>query len=135
MTVQSAAESTKLSFSYKFYWGLASLGTSLISGIYGGLLTIFYQDYLGLSARWIGIAATIYAIWNALNDPLFGYITDNTRSRKGRRIQPPGRYRCFPEKNGNHPSEKGPCTSRHSYLQDQRTLPFRRFFIQVKRRN
>ena len=86
MTVQSAAESTKLSFSYKFYWGLASLGTSLISGIYGGLLTIFYQDYLGLSARWIGIAATIYAIWNALNDPLFGYITDNTRSRKGRRI-------------------------------------------------
>ncbi|MGI6741267.1 MAG: hypothetical protein ACOX7C_07330 [Brevefilum sp.] len=47
MTVQSAAESTKLSFSYKFYWGLASLGTSLISGIYGGLLTIFYQDYLG----------------------------------------------------------------------------------------
>jgi len=86
MTKQTAPAPTKLSFSYKVYWGLAALGTSLISGIYGGLLTIFYQDYLGLSAKWIGIAATIYAIWNAFNDPLFGYITDSTRSKKGRRI-------------------------------------------------
>ena len=86
MTDQTVPGSSKLSFNYRFYWGLASLGISLISGIYGGLLTIFYQDYLGLSARWIGIAATIYAIWNAVNDPLFGYITDNTRSKHGRRI-------------------------------------------------
>ena len=86
MTEQTAPAPTKLGFGYKVYWGLAALGTSLISGIYGGLLTIFYQDYLGLSAKWIGIAATIYAIWNAFNDPLFGYITDSTRSKKGRRI-------------------------------------------------
>ncbi len=76
----------KLSRSYKFVWGVAALGTSLLSGIYGALLPIFYQDYLGLSSRWIGMASFIYAIWNALNDPLFGYITDNTRSRWGRRI-------------------------------------------------
>ena len=72
--------------SYKFVWGIASLGTSLISGVFGALLPIFYQDYLGLSARWIAAASLIYAIWNAINDPLFGYITDNTRSKKGRRI-------------------------------------------------
>ncbi len=86
MSENSISAPKKLSLSYKVYWGLASLGTSLISGIYGGLLTIFYQDYLGLNATWIGIAATIYAIWNAFNDPLFGYITDSTRSKKGRRI-------------------------------------------------
>ena len=72
MTNQEISQPGKLSFKYKFFWGIAALGTSLISGIYGGLLTIFYQDYLGLSAHWIGIAATIYAIWNAVNDPLFG---------------------------------------------------------------
>ncbi len=83
---ENSLEPARFSFRYKFYWGVASLGTSLISGIYGGLLTIFYQDYLGLTARWIGIAATVYAIWNAINDPLFGYITDNTRSKHGRRI-------------------------------------------------
>lgn len=76
----------KLSLGYKIIWGIASLGTSLISGVYGGLLTIFYQDYLGVTAKWIGLAAVIYAIWNALNDPIFGYITDNTRSKLGRRI-------------------------------------------------
>ncbi len=86
MTDQTVPGSSKLSFNYRFYWGVASMGISLIAGIYGGLLTIFYQDYLGLSASWIGIAATIYAIWNAINDPLFGYITDNTRSKLGRRI-------------------------------------------------
>ena len=71
---------------YKFMWGLAALGTTLISGIYGALLPIFYQDYLGLTARWIGLASIIYAVWNAINDPLFGYITDSTRSKRGRCI-------------------------------------------------
>jgi GPH family glycoside/pentoside/hexuronide:cation symporter len=76
----------RLSFGYKVIWGIAALGTSTISGIFGALQPIFYQDYLGLSAGWIGLAAMIYAVWNALNDPLFGYITDGTRSRLGRRI-------------------------------------------------
>jgi len=80
------AAPVKLSRGYKVTWGIASLGTSLIAGIYAALLPIFYQDYLGLQARWWGIASLIYAIWNALNDPLFGYLSDRTRSRRGRRI-------------------------------------------------
>jgi glycoside/pentoside/hexuronide:cation symporter, GPH family len=79
-------QGVKLSPGYKVVWGLAALGTSLISGVYGALLPIFYQDYLGLAARWIGIASFAYAIWNALNDPIFGYITDSTKSKHGRRI-------------------------------------------------
>lgn len=75
-----------LSLGYKVVWGIASLGTALISGVYGALLPIFYQDYLGLAARWITLASIIYAVWNAVNDPLFGYITDGTRSKHGRRI-------------------------------------------------
>jgi GPH family glycoside/pentoside/hexuronide:cation symporter len=80
------ATPVRLSLGYKVVWGIASLGTSLISGIYAALLPIFYQDYLGLQARWIVIASVIYAVWNAVNDPLFGYITDSTRSKLGRRI-------------------------------------------------
>jgi GPH family glycoside/pentoside/hexuronide:cation symporter len=76
----------KLPFSYKVVWGVASLGTSLIAGVFGALLPIFYQDYLGLSARWIALASALYAVWNALNDPIFGYISDSTRSKRGRRI-------------------------------------------------
>lgn len=76
----------RLNFSTKLFYGLASLGTATISSVFAALLPIFYQDYLGLSARWIGIAAAVYAVWNAFNDPIFGFITDSTRSKLGRRI-------------------------------------------------
>ena len=76
----------KFSLGYKIIWGIAALGTSLISGTFGALLPIFYQDYLGLQTGWIALASTIYAIWNAINDPLIGYISDSTRFKKGRRI-------------------------------------------------
>jgi GPH family glycoside/pentoside/hexuronide:cation symporter len=76
----------KLGLGYKVIWGIAALGTSLISGTFGALLPIFYQDYLGLQTGWIALASTLYAIWNAVNDPLFGYISDSTRFKNGRRI-------------------------------------------------
>ncbi len=76
----------KLSTSTKIYYGIAALGSATVSGIYAAMLTIFYQDYLGLPAHWIGIAFAVYAVWNAINDPIFGQITDRTRSRLGRRI-------------------------------------------------
>ncbi|OGO71693.1 MAG: hypothetical protein A2Z49_10760, partial [Chloroflexi bacterium RBG_19FT_COMBO_56_12] len=87
MTTHTSVQAPiKFNLSYKVVWGIATLGTSLISGTYGALLPIFYQDYLGLSASWIATASAIYAIWNAINDPLFGYITDNSRLKGGRRI-------------------------------------------------
>ncbi|MBE0696635.1 MAG: MFS transporter, partial [Anaerolineaceae bacterium] len=85
-TIKVSAGPVRLSLGYKVIWGVAALGTSLISGTFGALLPIFYQDYLGLSAWWISLASIIYAVWNAVNDPLFGYITDSTRSKHGRRI-------------------------------------------------
>lgn len=83
---QTSYAKKRLNFSTKFFYGLASLGTAMVSSIFAALLPIFYQDYLGLSARWIGIASAIYAVWNAINDPLFGFITDSTHSKLGRRI-------------------------------------------------
>src|SRR5450759_3745138 len=77
----SVGAAGRLSTRFKLIWGIAGFGTSLISGIFGALLPIFYQDYLGLAAGWIALASGIYAVWNAINDPLFGYISDSTRSR------------------------------------------------------
>ena len=84
--IKVSAAPIKLTLGYKVIWGIAGLGTALISGTFGALTTIFYQDYIGLGAGWIALAMGIYAIWNALNDPLFGIISDNTRSKHGRRI-------------------------------------------------
>ena len=49
----------RLGLGTKVIWGVASLGTSLISDTYGALLPIFYQDYLGLRASWIATASAI----------------------------------------------------------------------------
>lgn len=72
----------------KIYWGSASFGGSIVQGIYLSLLSIFYTDYLGLSqgATLILIITIIYTAVNALNDPIFGFISDRTRSENGRRI-------------------------------------------------
>ncbi len=74
------------SISYKMLWGIGSFGTNIISNSYAALLIIFFQDYLGLSVELMALAALIYAIWNAVNDPLFGFLSDSSKSKKGRRI-------------------------------------------------
>ena len=72
----------------RIYWGLASFGGSIISGIYASLLPIFFTDYLGMVkyAELIYLMSVIYAIWNAINDPVFGIISDRSKLKKGRRI-------------------------------------------------
>lgn len=78
----------KFSIKERAFWGSASFGGAIINGIYASLLPIFFTDYLGLveSAGIIYIVSIIYAIWNAINDPLFGILSDKTKSKKGRRI-------------------------------------------------
>ena len=50
------------------------------------MLLYFYTDVKHMPVSWAAIAMTIYAIYNALNNPVLGYIGDRTRSRWGRRI-------------------------------------------------
>lgn len=72
----------------RIYWGSASLGGSIVQGIYLSLISIFYTDYLGLSkgASLILIITLIYTVVNSINDPIFGFLSDRTRSENGRRI-------------------------------------------------
>ena len=56
---------------------------------YGTLRQIFYAifltDVVGLDPRLASIAALVGIIWDAVNDPLVGILTDRMRSRWGRR--------------------------------------------------
>ncbi len=51
-----------------------------------GALTYYFVNLRGLDARLAGIVWLLFAIWNAVNDPIFGYISDRTKSALGRRI-------------------------------------------------
>ncbi|MFX1488431.1 MAG: MFS transporter [Promethearchaeota archaeon] len=71
---------------------LAFGGITFTSGLFSNLViattfTYFYNIKLGLSDFATTLAWLIFIIWNTLNDPLFGYIEDRTKSKKyGRRI-------------------------------------------------
>ena len=46
----------------------------------------FYTDEVLLNIIYIPIIMTIYAVWNALNDPIFGIISDKIKTPLGRRF-------------------------------------------------
>jgi len=52
----------------------------------GAALTYYFTRIMGLAPRLASIVWLLFGIWNAFNDPLFGYISDRTKSRLGRRI-------------------------------------------------
>jgi GPH family glycoside/pentoside/hexuronide:cation symporter len=61
-------------------WSLASFGT-LRQVFYA----IFLTDVVGLEPRLASFAALIGILWDAVNDPIVGTISDRVRSRWGRR--------------------------------------------------
>ena len=44
-----------------------------------GLIQSFYYGWMGLQIFWIVIAQIIYAVWNVVNDPIFGTKINNTK--------------------------------------------------------
>jgi len=71
----------------KYAFGGATLASGILSGLGLGPITYYYNVTLGLSEYWTGLAWIIFIVWNAVNDPLLGFIEDRTKSKKyGRRI-------------------------------------------------
>lgn len=54
--------------------------------ITGGGLTYFFTKWMGLDTAKVSLVWLIFGIWNAVNDPLFGFISDRTKSNIGRRL-------------------------------------------------
>ena len=70
----------------KVAYGSANTAGNILSGMVFSAITFYYHIKMGLDPQLIGIAWLIFAFWNAINDPLFGYIEDRTKSDLGRRI-------------------------------------------------
>jgi GPH family glycoside/pentoside/hexuronide:cation symporter len=62
---------------------------STLIGAIQGFTLFYYEAVVGLNAIWIAIAMTIFLVYNAVNDPIFGFLIDrNLRFTKkwGRRF-------------------------------------------------
>ncbi len=84
-TKSAESKNDVLSFWVKLVYGTGDWSEAS----YGTLRQIFYAifltDVVGLDARLASFAALVGIIWDAVNDPLVGILTDRMRSRWGRR--------------------------------------------------
>jgi len=71
----------------KVAYGIGNLGQALFFNSVQTFLIFFYTDTVRLDPKLVGLGFAIsYGVWNAINDPLIGVISDRTRSRWGRRV-------------------------------------------------
>lgn len=70
----------------KLAYSFGSLGSAVSAYTVQTYVVFYYADVLKLPIELIGYSMVAYGIWNAINDPLFGYFSDRTRTRWGRRV-------------------------------------------------
>jgi GPH family glycoside/pentoside/hexuronide:cation symporter len=69
----------------KLFYGFGSIAFGVKDNGFSYFLLIFYNQVIGLPALWVGSAIAIALAVDAFADPVIGQISDNWRSRLGRR--------------------------------------------------
>ncbi|MGH1363482.1 MAG: MFS transporter [Calditrichia bacterium] len=80
---QTAPED-RISLSHKLIYGLGAFVNNLLAAAMGGMVIVLNLG-LGMNPALVGLLGALPRLTDALTDPLMGYISDNTRSRWGRR--------------------------------------------------
>ena len=75
----------KLSRATKLAYGAGDLGAAIVTAINGFFLLNFLINVAGLRPGMAGNIFLIVKIWDAVNDPIIGWLTDHTVSKLGRR--------------------------------------------------
>ncbi|MBW7459116.1 MFS transporter, partial [Paenibacillus sepulcri] len=68
-----------------FTYALGMFALMIPSQAFNSFYSYFYVEKLGLGVGLATLARTIYLIWDAVNQPIAGYLSDRTRTRFGRR--------------------------------------------------
>lgn len=76
----------KLSTKTKIIYGSGSFSLSAFGVLRQIYYAIFLTDVVGLDPRLASIGALVGIIWDAINDPLVGIISDRVNSRWGKRL-------------------------------------------------
>ncbi|MCU0484649.1 MAG: MFS transporter [Anaerolineales bacterium] len=84
---ENALQKEFVPLSSRIWISAADASTAILNGLVtSSAMKYYFTELRGLSLQLEGIVWLLFAIWNAVNDPLFGYISDRTKSKLGRRI-------------------------------------------------
>ena len=74
----------KLSAGRKLCFGVGALGKDLCYAMISTFLMIYFTDTVGLNPFFVGNLFLVARVWDAVNDPIMGFMVDNTRTRWGK---------------------------------------------------
>lgn len=81
----NTSETEKLSFSTKLAFGAGDLGPAICANLILFNILFFFTDTAGLPPALAGSILTVVKIWDAINDPMVGILSDRTKHPWGRR--------------------------------------------------
>jgi GPH family glycoside/pentoside/hexuronide:cation symporter len=65
---------------------MGEVGDNTAMQTFSFLIFTFYFAIVGLPVLWITGGFILWSLWNGINDPLIGYLSDRTKTKWGRRI-------------------------------------------------
>jgi GPH family glycoside/pentoside/hexuronide:cation symporter len=80
-----AEHNDKMKWTTKLVYGVGDVGNAVANSAIQFFLMIFYTDAALVAPALASSALLVGKIWDAINDPLFGWISDRTTSRFGKR--------------------------------------------------
>ena len=75
----------RLDRSTRFFYGLGSVAFGVKDNGFSYMLMLFYNQVLGVPAKLVALALLTALVFDAVIDPVIGHLSDNLRSRWGRR--------------------------------------------------
>jgi GPH family glycoside/pentoside/hexuronide:cation symporter len=86
MANNALAETHKVAFGQKVAFGIGMLANQMFPAILGIFIVVLVQD-LGFPGWMWGVLFFLPRIFDSITDPIMGFISDNTKSKWGRRRQ------------------------------------------------
>lgn len=85
MTQKKTSPDAKIHFSQLAAYGSGGIIPIALFNIAGILVGLMGNISLGISAFWLGVILIVPRLWDAVSDPIIGHLSDNARTRWGRR--------------------------------------------------
>ncbi|MBQ8144100.1 MAG: MFS transporter [Butyricicoccus sp.] len=76
--------SGKLSWLTRFSYGCGDTACNIVYGMMSTVLTLFYTDYVGISAATVGLVMLLSRIFDGASDAVMGLIVERTNSKWGK---------------------------------------------------
>lgn len=78
-------EGIKIGPSHRFFFAAGGAPSAIVVTLTSGFILLFYSNALGAPSAQVGAALALALLFDAIWDPFVGYISDNTKTRLGRR--------------------------------------------------